>query len=410
MWMSIRSGDWLTPERLRVYPLILLAISGAAIIALIALSEGRMGPNHLPLGTDFSQVWVAGREALAGRPDLPFDVARHIAAQRTEFGAESGVFGWHYPPYFLAPAALLALLPYLQALFVWQIATLALYLFAMTAIMRGSGAPPKFVFLAALAYPAVIINLGHGQNGFLTAALLGASFYFLDRRPMLAGVAFALLAYKPQFGVALPFFLLLERRWRVIAYAALTLAAMTLASVVIFGFDSWRAFFASLAFTREAVIEQGSTGFEKIQSVFAAVRLMGGDVSTAYFWQAVATLSALATLAWLARSGADARVKAAGAIGATLLSTPYALDYDLMALAPAIALLVSHGLEKNFRPFEKSALAFAYLAPLFARPLASALSAPLGVMALILFFASIARYAFSSKKQCGSTAAILQPD
>ena len=183
MWRSLRSGDWLTPERLRVYPLILLAIFGAAIIAVVALSDGRMGPNQLPLGSDFSQVWIAGKETLAGNPDMPYDIARHIAAQRQEFGAQSGVFGWHYPPYFLAPAALLAHLPYLQALLLWQVATLALYLLVMATIMRGSVIAPKFVVSAALAFPAVIINLGHGQNGFLTAALLGGGFFCLDRRP-----------------------------------------------------------------------------------------------------------------------------------------------------------------------------------------------------------------------------------
>ena len=174
---------------------------------------------------------------------------------------------------------------------------------------------------------------------------------------------------------------------------------MTLASVAAFGVESWRAFFASLSFTREAVIEQGATGFEKIQSVFAAARLLGADVATAYFWQSAVTVMALAALVWLVRSGADARVKAAGAIGATLLSTPYSLDYDLMALAPAIALLASHGLDKGFRPFEKSALAFAYVAPLLARPVATALPMPLGVVALLLLFASTARYALPPKRR-----------
>lgn len=394
----------MTPERLRVYPLILLAIFGAAIIAVVAISNGRMGPNQLPLGSDFSQVWIAGRETLAGNPDMPYDIARHIAAQRQEFGAQSGVFGWHYPPYFLAPAALLAHLPYLQALLLWQFATLALYLFVMTAIMRGAVIAPKFVVSAALAFSAVIINLGHGQNGFLTAALLGGGFYCLDRRPLLAGVLFALLAYKPQFGLCLPLFLLLDGRWRAIGAAAGTLAVMTLASVAAFGVESWRAFFASLSFTREAVIEQGATGFEKIQSVFAAARLLGADVATAYFWQSAVTAMALAALIWLVRSGADTRVKAAGAIVATLLTTPYSLDYDLMALAPAIAFLASHGLDKGFRPFEKSALAFAYVAPLLARPVATALPLPLGVVALLLIIASTARYALPPKRRLDVTA------
>ena len=94
----------------------------------------------------------------------------------------------------------------------------------------------------------------------------------------------------------------------------------------------------------------------------------------------------LAALVRLLRSGADARIKAAATIESMFLATPYSLDYDMMALAPAMALLLAHGLEKGFRPFEKSALAFAYAAPLFARPVATLLPAPLGVLSVLVLF------------------------
>jgi hypothetical protein len=55
--------------------------------------------------------------------------------------------------------------------------------------------------LVASAFPAVFINVGHGQNGFLTAALLGGALHWLDRKPWLAGILIGMLAYKPQFGV-----------------------------------------------------------------------------------------------------------------------------------------------------------------------------------------------------------------
>ena len=46
----------------------------------------------------------------------------------------------------------------------------------------------------------MFVNIGHGHNGFLTAALIGSALVVLDRRPVLAGVLFGLIAYKPQFG------------------------------------------------------------------------------------------------------------------------------------------------------------------------------------------------------------------
>ncbi len=398
MLATLRNGDWATQERLAIYPRLLFALSVTAAAIAMATSQGGVGPNNLPLGSDFSQVWVAGKEALAGHPDAPFDIMRHAAAQRAAFGAETGIFGWHYPPYFLAPAALLAHLPYLKALALWQFATLALYLASTLALLAGCGLGWSTALVAALAFPAVLVNLGHGQNGFLTAALLGGGFLLLESRPFIAGALFALLAYKPQFAALLPLLLLAGRHWRALAGASAAFIAVTTASVAAFGVASWRAFFDNLGFTR-AIVEQGATGFEKIQSVFAAVRLMGGGVSAAWFWQGLAIACALAALAVLLRSGADRRVQAAGAITAMFLSTPYSLDYDMMALAPAMALLLSHGLEKGFRPYEKSALAFVYVAPLFARPLATLLPAPLGVLAVVSLFATTVRHSVAEKKQ-----------
>jgi alpha-1,2-mannosyltransferase len=405
MWASLRNGDWITEQRLKTYPLILLVLSALAIAATIAASHDRLGPDNRPLGTDFSQVWVAGVEALRGNPEEPFDLRRHIAEQHAEFGENSAVYGWHYPPYFLAPAALLAHLPYLAALLVWQLATLTLYLAAVAAILHESKLALGLVALSALAFPAVVINLGHGQNGFLTAGLIGTGFLLLDRRPILSGILFALLAYKPQFGLVVPIVLIVGGRWRTLGSAAATLALMTMATIAAFGVGSWIAFFRSLALTRELVIEQGAIGFEKIQSVFAAVRLIGGGVQAAYATQAAVTLLALGSVALLWRSGADSRLKSAAAILATLLTTPYCLDYDMAALGPAIAFLVAHGRKEGFRPFEKTALVVAFAAPLVSRPLATLLPLPAGIVAIIAVFALTVWNEFASRARSSSALA-----
>jgi hypothetical protein len=44
----------------------------------------------------------------------------------------------------------------------------------------------------------------------------------------------------------------------------------------------WHAFADSMNFTQTIVLEQGGTGWEKIQSVFSAVRNWGGNLATAY--------------------------------------------------------------------------------------------------------------------------------
>ena len=249
--------------------------------------------------------------------------------------------------------------------------------------------------LLALAFPAVFVNIGHGHNGFLTAALIGAALLTLDRRPALAGVLFGLIAYKPQFGVLIPLVLLATGRWRACFAAAATVATLTLATLICFGPEVWRAFFASATLTRVEVLELGGTGWHKIQSVFSMVRMWGGPVPLAYLAQGVVTLSLAGALIWLWRSAASVPLKAAALIVAAILATPYSLDYDLVVLAPAIAFLAADGLTRGFGPWEKTALALLWLMPLIARTIAEHTLIPLGVPAMALVFALVLRRAAS---------------
>jgi alpha-1,2-mannosyltransferase len=87
---------------------------------------------------------------------------------------------------------------------------------------------------------------------------------------------------------------------------------------------------------------------------------------------------------WLWRSEAANPLKAAALIIASILATPYSLDYDFVALAPAIAFLAANGLARSFAPWEKTALVFLWLMPLVARTIASQTLIPLGVPAMLL--------------------------
>ena len=77
-------------------------------------------------------------------------------------------------------------------------------------------------------------------------------------------------------------------------------------------------------------------------------------------------------------------LKAAALIIASIMATPYSLDYDFVALAPAIAFLAAHGLVRGFAPWEKTALAFLWLMPFVARTVAEETLIPLGVPAMSL--------------------------
>jgi hypothetical protein len=378
---AFRSGAWLTKRRMRDYSIILLAYYVLIFAFIFLTAHGDLDTANRPIGTDFSQVWVAGRSVLAGHPESPFSAVTHAAAMERAFGHGTPFYGWHYPPYFLMIATVLALLPYLPALIVWQGSTLALYGFAMTRIVRR---PPAL--LCALAFPAVYVNLGHGHNGFLTAALLSFGCLWLGRRDWLAGVMFGLVAYKPQFGLVVPVALLASGAWRSILAGAATVAAMTAATIAWFGFGVWQAFVDNLAFTRQVVLEEGNTGWAKIQSVFSAVRMQGGSVGLAYGAQSVVSLAVLGLIGWLWYSPADRRLKAAALLPAALLTTPYCLDYDMMLLGPAIAFIAAVILERGARNWEMTALAAVWISPLVARVGGDALHLPIGLAAILGLF------------------------
>jgi hypothetical protein len=387
-WWAVRSGDWVTLPRLRAYSAIVLVLGLAMLGWLGATGDGLSDNWGRPLGTDFSNVYAAGKWVLDGRPEAPFDPALQHELEKRIFGAQTPFYGWHYPPVFLGVAALLALMPYLLALFVWQAVTLALYLAAMRAIL-----PRSELWLPALAFPAVLINLAHGHNGFLSAALLGGGLVLLDRRPQVAGILFGLLCYKPQLGIMIPVALVGGWRWRVFLFAALTVGALCLLSWIAFGAGVWAAFRDSLEFTRSIVLEQGGTGFHKIQSPFAAFRMWGAPIEVAYAVQAAAILTVAVLLFILWRSEIAFALKAAALLAGALIATPYVLDYDLMVMAPAIAFFAAHGLKRGFHEYEKSALAFCWAAPLFGRMLAEYIFLPVGLIAVLVLFGLVLRRA-----------------
>ncbi|HUO01847.1 MAG TPA: glycosyltransferase family 87 protein [Rhizomicrobium sp.] len=389
--MPLRDGRFLNARVLRAYPMLLMAGFAAAILFLGLTAHGVNDYAGRPLGTDFSNIYAAGVAALHGHAATAFDIKAQWHNEQALFGTTTPLYGWHYPPFFLLVAATLALFPYGAALIVWQLATLLLYLWAMRTLIRKSAMPEWTDGLAwlpvALGFTAIFVNLTHGHNGFLTAALFAGALANLNTRPLVAGLLFGLLAYKPQFGVLIPLALAAGHYWRTFTAAAATILALAIAVTLLFGPEIWPAFFAGSHFTRTVILEQGATGFEKIQTFFSQVRLLGGPVALAYAAQGAVFLFSAAMVIWAWQKPILFGARSAILCLATLLATPYALDYDLMLLAPALALIAAEGKVRGFRPYELSLLTLLWLLPFAARNLAGAthiLVAPFAILALLV--------------------------
>ncbi len=313
-------------------------------------SAGRLADS------DFVDVWAAGRLALDGHAAAAWDWAIHRDAEVAALGHDfPGNYGWHYPPTFLFVAAALATLPYLAALLAWLAVTLPLYLAAVRAIMG-----ERLGILVGCAFPAVMWNMLVGQNGFLTAALIGFMLVCLDTRPIVAGVLLGLLTYKPQFGILFPILLAANGQWLVFAVAGATTVLLVAASAAVFGVGAWIAFFTWLPATGEIILGDGRAGLNKLQSLFGLVRWLGGGTTAAWIAQGLLIAACVVALVMLTRDRrVPNEVKSAALATGALLATPYLYIYDFPVLMIPLAFLLRLGLREGFLPGELAAMAAA---------------------------------------------------
>ncbi|MET0370999.1 MAG: glycosyltransferase family 87 protein [Sphingobium sp.] len=368
-----------TRARVRLTAILVLASTVIGLLYLFLTAHGTVDALGRPLGTDFSNVWTAGWMADHGRAAEAWSWPIHHEVQKAiHHDPKIPFYGWHYPPPFLLIATLLASLPYVAALAIWQGTTLAMTLALVRRILPGD----RDALLVALGAPVVLVCLGHGQNAFLTASLLGGGMLLLDRRPWIAGILLGALVYKPQFAVLIPVLIAARGNWRAFASAGLTVGALCAVTLAIWGWPVWQAFIDSLPLTRHIIIEAGATGWEKIQSPFSAIRQWGGPIALAYAVQSIVAACAIVVAALVAWRG-SMEVRGAAALSAALLCTPYVLDYDFVLLGMAIAFLYADMRRRGALPFEPSWLAFAWMAPLFGRTVSAGTHIPINLIAAV---------------------------
>ena len=247
----------------------------------------------MPIYTDFTQWWVAGRQALNGQTASLFDPTEFIKIQAALAGSGVVYATWPYPPTFLLILAPLAALPYIAAFLVWDLLTLAGCVATVFFIVRRLPA-----IALVLAGPFTAWNFVGGQNGFLTASLFGAALLFLERRHVLAGVFVGCLTYKPQFGILVPLALVASVEWRALVSAAVTATLLASASIVVLGTGVWIALPQQLfAQTGITLLVDPDIHWGLLQTVYGLVRYLNGSAAPAWLAQAVTTVG-LAVIVW----------------------------------------------------------------------------------------------------------------
>jgi hypothetical protein len=337
MALRIASG---TPKQLgaidRLMPWIVgnLFVLGLFGRDILNFNHGLVSTNAY-WGRDFINVWASGKLVLAGYLDILYDLGAYHRYAQELFGP-IGQHNYSYPPLVLPLMVPFALLPYPLALACWTGLTGWLFARAAAPWWRDATGLPAW---AVLLTPAALVNIWAGHYGFLIGALLLFGWRNLERRPFLAGICFGLMVIKPHLAVLVPLVLLIRRDWTAIIAAAVTVAALVLGSLALFGPTLWYQYLTVTAGVQSAMIDAGNNFFRYMSTSTATAMLqLGMPKAVAGAIHALVALAAVVMVAVAARRAA-LRDVALLAATATFLVLPYAFNYDLTVSAMAAMML-----------------------------------------------------------------------
>jgi len=218
----------------------------------------------------------------------------------------------------------------------------------------------------------------------------------LERRPILSGLCFGALCYKPHFGLLIPVALIAGGHWRAMLAAAAASLTLVATSAVLFGVATWSAFLTAILgsgdiYAGHAIFMGGLT------SPYGALLASGASRGLAVAVQAMVTVLAATVVALVWRSpvamppgtamppgaamppgsampagaamsgGGHARaampVRAAVLLAATPVAVPVLMFYDLMLVLVALVWL-SRVPETIRTPWRIALTAAVFLGPL----------------------------------------------
>jgi len=282
-----------------------------------------------PLYPDFFGFWSFARFIRTHPPEQLYDNPALMEFQADIAPGFTGTYPFLYPPPILLLLWPFGFLPYAIARAAWIALSLASGLFAV----GGRGWKRPIALAMALA-PATTLCLIIGQNGLLSAGLMLGGTRLARTRPLIAGLLFGAMVYKPQFALLIPVALAAAGLWRAIAATAATAAAIIAATLPLFGWAMWPAWRRTLQNVSHLAPDDRAHLDTQMPTIGAAMRTLGGAASLAMVAQAVAAVGA-AVIVWRCWRRDRTPARDASLPVATLLATPYAFGYDLPILAGA---------------------------------------------------------------------------
>lgn len=330
--MDAVSGKY--PLSKALYSRAIFFLLGMVLVASTARLSGftlQGAPNTAPI--DFHAFYVAAQLVWRGEIEQAYHVA-YMARFFSDYTGHEAVVPWSYPAQYNLLVAPLTLLSMSAGYVVFIVVTLVAYL----AVLR-SLAGPNLTLVLLSTFPAVVITILSGQNGFLTGTFVGLACVGLLRSKWLAGLPLGLMIIKPHLAAGLGLYTLLARRWGTAFAAAATVLATSAMATVVFGPTIWTAFFGSLRETSD-YLAAGLYPLHRMTSPYAALRSLGTPASVAFALHVAAALFGIAVLLLAMWHKMALRQQLGLAVLASLLVSPYAYDYDLPIYGIGFALLL----------------------------------------------------------------------
>jgi hypothetical protein len=220
-----------------------MASAISAFVVVNAFLPADRAVSHGQLGQDFIAFYSAGRLVDSGRTDELYDLDALAALQRSiaaesHLSLASDVAPWFNPPFaafLFAPFAMFSFNTALAWWTVFNIVCLTAAGWLLMGIIRDASERQRDWLLvpALLAIaPPTLQALGHGQNTCLSLLLLTLCVAaWRARRPMLGGIAWAMLCYKPQLAAIVGVAMFATFGWRFIVGALLALVPALLITI-----------------------------------------------------------------------------------------------------------------------------------------------------------------------------------
>ena len=332
--------------------LLTLLIAGSLAFGLASLAQK---PSN-ELASDFACFW-AGAKTVLHDPRRLYDFAYVTQVQGWPFGPEK-LRPFIYPPSSLPLFVPFALAPYWVDYGLWVLLTGALFLWAGLK----AGAPWWFVL-----FPPVVFAVYCGQTTLLIGGLAIAGLALERTRPVVAGLLFGVAAaVKPQLVLLVPVALIAEGRWRTLAAAGAAAGGLGAVSMTVWGLAPWLEWLSALQRFR-GVIFNDVHMVRAAVTPYAALQLLGLNGAWALL------LAPLAPVAvWLVfRRTPDIAARSLALFAGALLISPYAMNYEVALLAPAVATYLARIRDRRWPAYALASVLYVTLTIGVVSPLAA---------------------------------------